>query len=40
MKDFGFREMQEIQKQLQERYKGGWSPLSPKTGKDKMLWLM
>lgn len=38
--DFGFIEMQEIQKQLQEKYKGRWSPLSPDTGKDKLLWLM
>lgn len=40
MEDFGFIEMQEIQKQLQEKYKGRWSPLSPDTGKDKLLWLM
>lgn len=40
MEDLGFREMQEIQKQLQEKYKEQWPPLSPERGKEKLLWLM
>lgn len=38
--DFGFREMQELQKQLQEKYKDKWEPLSPEAGKNKLLWLV
>lgn len=38
--DFGFREMQEIQRQLQEKYKEKWEPLSPQQGKDQLLWLV
>lgn len=40
MEDLGFREMQEIQKQLQEKYKEQWPPLSPELGRDELLWLM
>lgn len=40
MVDFGFREMQEIQRQLQEKYKDKWNPLSPQQGKDQLLWMM
>ncbi len=40
MEDFGFKEMQEIQRQLQEKYKEKWQPLSPERGKEKLLWLM
>lgn len=40
MEDLGFREMQEIQKQLQDRYKGRWSPLTPELGRQQLLWLM
>lgn len=40
MEDFGFKEMQQIQLQLQERYKDKWRHLSPEVGKDQMLWLM
>ncbi len=40
MEDFGFREMQEIQRQLQEKYKDKWNPLSPEQGKDHLLWMM
>lgn len=38
--DFGFREMQDIQRQLQDKYKHKWEPVSPDTGKNKLLWLM
>lgn len=40
MEDFGFNEMQILQKQLQERYKDKWEPMSPETGKNMLLWLM
>lgn len=38
--DFGFHEMQTLQKQLQEKYKDKWEPISPETGKNKLLWLV
>lgn len=38
--DFGFLEMQEIQRQLQEKYKDQWEALSPEHGKDQLLWLI
>lgn len=40
MEDFGFKEMQQIQMQLQERYKDKWQPLSPQLGTEQLLWLM
>lgn len=40
MENFGFEEMQSIQKELQEKYKDKWRPLSPEIGKDQLLWLM
>lgn len=40
MEDFGFLQMQEIQKELQEKYKEKWKPLSPQTGREQLLWLL
>lgn len=40
MEDFGFNEMLEIQRQLQERYKSQWMPIEPQTAKEKLLWMM
>lgn len=40
MEDFGFLEMQEIQRQLQEKYKDKWERLSPQLGRDQLLWLL
>ncbi len=40
MNDFGFNEMQEIQKQLQEKYKDKWGGLSPKIARDQLLWMI
>lgn len=40
MGNFSFEEMQTIQKELQEKYKHKWSPLSPEIGKDQLLWLL
>lgn len=38
--DFGFEEMRSMQIKLQEKYRGQWEPVSPETGKNKLLWLM
>lgn len=40
MSDFGFKEMQAIQKELQEKYMDKWGGLSPEKGRDKLLWMM
>lgn len=40
MSDFSLIEMQEIQKQLQEKYKDQWEAIIPENGKSKLLWLM
>lgn len=40
MKDFGLNEMQEMQKELQAKYKNQWEPIEPATGKNKMPWLI
>ncbi|MBR2950895.1 MAG: nucleotide pyrophosphohydrolase [Lachnospiraceae bacterium] len=40
MDNFSFQEMQAIQKQLQEKYKDKWRPLSPEIGKDQLLYLL
>lgn len=35
-----FKEMQNMQTELQTKYKNSWSPIGPETGKDKLLWMM
>lgn len=40
MNDLSFCEMQEIQKELQEKYKDKWGGLGPEKAKDKFLWMM
>ncbi|MGI5895239.1 MAG: MazG nucleotide pyrophosphohydrolase domain-containing protein [Candidatus Merdivicinus sp.] len=40
MADFGIDEMQEMQKILQDQYKDKWEPISPETGKNKLLWMI
>ena len=40
MADWSFSEMQQIQKELQEKYKDKWQELSPQTGRDKLLWMI
>lgn len=40
MEDFGFMQMQEIQKELQEKYKDKWESLSPEIGREQLLWLL
>ncbi|MBE6616531.1 MAG: nucleotide pyrophosphohydrolase [Ruminococcaceae bacterium] len=40
MSDFGINEMLEMQRVLQEKYKGKWEPISPEAGRNKMLWMI
>lgn len=40
MAHLGLDEMQAIQKQLQEKYKDLWGRLSPRKGRDQLLWMM
>ena len=38
--DFSMNEMLDMQRQLQEKYKGRWEPISPPVGKNKLLWMI
>ena len=38
--DFGFNEMLEMQKTLQEKYKDKWEPISPDCSKSHLLWMV
>lgn len=40
MNEFGFRQMQDIQRELQEKYKDRWTKLSPETGRSSLLWMI
>lgn len=40
MDDFSINQMLEMQRELQERYRGRWEPVSPETGKNKLLWMV
>lgn len=40
MSQFGFEDMQAIQKELQEKYLARWGGLSPQKGRDSLLWMM
>ncbi len=40
MSDFGFKQMQTIQIELQEKYKDIWGGLSPEKGRDTLLWMI
>lgn len=40
MEDLGFCTMQELQKELQEKYKDRWVRLQPGKGRDSLLWMM
>ena len=40
MEDFSISEMQEMQKELQEKYKDIWEGISPEVGKNKLLWMV
>ena len=38
--DFGIKEMLEMQKALQEKYKDRWKPIGPERGADQLLWMI
>lgn len=40
MDKFTVSEMQEMQKQLQEKYKDQWEPICAEIGQNKLLWMI
>lgn len=40
MANFGFDDMQAIQKELQEKYEDRWGGLYPEKGRDSLLWML
>lgn len=38
--DFTLNEMLEMQRSLQDKYKDKWEPITPETGKNKLLWMI
>ena len=40
MNDLNFTQMQEMQRTLQEKYIDKWGGLSPKIGRDQLLWMI
>ena len=40
MASLNLEDMQQIQKELQAKYLEKWGGLSPKIGRDKLLWMM
>ena len=40
MAEFTMNEMQEMQKELQEKYKNIWEPICHETGQNKLLWMI
>ena len=40
MAGFDMREMQEMQKALQDKYKHKWEPICPEVGQNKLLWMI
>lgn len=40
MSDFSIKEMLEMQKELQNKYKDKWEPICPEIGKNKLLWMI
>lgn len=40
MDAFTIGEMQKMQKELQEKYKEKWEPITADTGKNKLLWMI
>lgn len=39
MADFNFEKMQEIQRELQEKYKDKWTPMIPQFARQKLLYM-
>ena len=40
MEDFTINEMQDMQRNLQDKYKDQWESIGPETGKNKLLWMI
>ncbi len=40
MSDFTIKEMLEMQRKLQDKYKNKWEPICPETGKNKIMWMI
>lgn len=40
MAEFTIKEMQEMQKELQDKYKDKWEPICPEIGQNKLLWMI
>ena len=40
MSELTINEMLEMQRKLQEKYKGHWEPVCPETGRNKLLWMV
>ena len=40
MADFGIKEMQDMQKILQDKYKHKWEPICAEIGQNKLLWMI
>ena len=40
MAEFKISEMQEMQRELQERYKDKWEPICAEIGQNKLLWMI
>ena len=40
MVDFSIKEMQEMQKALQDHYKHNWEPICAEVGQNKLLWMI
>ncbi len=40
MNHFSINEMQNMQKELQEKYKNIWEGISPEVGQNKLLWMI
>ena len=40
MSGFSIKEMQQMQKALQDKYKNIWEPIGPQAGQNKLLWMI
>ncbi len=40
MNPFSISDMQQMQRTLQDKYRHLWEPISPETGKNKLLWML
>ena len=40
MSNFTVKDMLDMQRTLQERYKDRWEPIGPETGQNKLLWMV